>query len=334
MLRKAYAEAVGELQCAEARLRQPLRQSFYSLPRRPLQPTLAARYFSAPASAFTPNLNYASWARKVKRLIAAIKAGELIQAVLSKRYTLAVATHSFELYRSLKQLNPSPFLYYLNFKAFAIAGSSPEVMVRLQGTELLVRPIAGSIRRGVDLRTDTALAAQLLADPKERAEHLMLVDLGRNDLARVAVPGTVRVNDYMTVEKYSQIQHIVSSVTATKRADVDALDVIAATFPAGTLSGAPKVRALELIAELEPTKRGPYGGMIFNLSPGGELDSCICIRSFLSFPNTLHVQVGAGIVLDSTPLREHRECLQKAQALMNAYDLTRSRLRAQDAVKL
>ncbi|BBM89681.1 anthranilate synthase component 1 [Spirochaetota bacterium] len=289
-------------------------------------PTTA--YFHKTTDSFTANMDDKQYEANVLKLIDYIRNGEMIQAVLSKRYSLAVRTEGFELYRSLKALNPSPFLYYLNFGDFEIAGSSPEVMVRLYGDDLLVRPIAGSIRRGRDPTEDEILAQKLLNDPKECAEHLMLVDLGRNDLARVAKAGSVRVKNYMTVEKYSQIQHIVSTVTAKKRSECDVLDIIAATFPAGTLSGAPKVRAMELIASLEHDKRGPYSGMLLNLGFNGNLDSCICIRSFVVFKEALHVQVGSGIVLDSIPLKEHHECKQKVAALMKAYTLTRARMLA------
>ena len=210
----------------------------------------------------------------------------------------------------------------MNFDDFCLVGSSPEVMVRVQNREILLKPIAGTRPRGASLAEDNALAKELMEDPKERAEHLMLVDLGRNDLGRIAIPGSVEVSDFMSVEKYSHVMHIVSTIKGELDEQYDVFDVIAATFPAGTLSGAPKIRAMEIIAELESEKRGPYGGMVFNLGFNGNMDSCITIRSIIIKGKTAVVQAGAGIVADSIPENEYLETVNKAQALIDTIQQT------------
>jgi anthranilate synthase component 1 len=254
-----------------------------------------------------------------------IEDGEIIQAVLSQKLSIETTISPFELYRTLRILNPSPYLFYLNFDDFCLVGSSPEVMVRLQNKEILLKPIAGTRKRGANLAEDVALACELLENPKERAEHMMLVDLGRNDLGRVAAAGSVEVTDYMAVEKYSHVMHIVSTIKAELEEAYDVFDVIQATFPAGTLTGAPKVRAMEIIAELEPEKRGPYGGMVFNLGFNGNMDSCIVIRTLLLKDGVAVVQAGAGIVADSEPEKEYQESLNKSEALLETIRITRHR---------
>ena len=248
--------------------------------------------------------------------------GEIIQVVFSQQFEIETPASPFELYRTLRVLNPSPYLFFLDFDEFNLIGSSPEVMVRVQDGELLLKPIAGTRKRGKSISEDSAIAEELLADPKERAEHLMLVDLGRNDLGRTAAPGSVRVTDFMKVEKFSHVMHMVSTIKAELDKAFDVFDVIRACFPAGTLTGAPKVRAMEIIAELEPVKRGPYGGMVFNLGFNGNLDSCITIRTMVLKDNIACIQAGAGIVADSIPEKEYEETLNKARALIDAIEKT------------
>jgi anthranilate synthase component 1 len=247
-----------------------------------------------------------------------IAAGDIFQVVLAQRFTAPFALPPFELYRSLRRINPSPFLYHLDLPGFALIGSSPEILVRVRDGEITVRPIAGTRPRGRTAGEDEANRASLLADPKERAEHLMLLDLGRNDAGRAAAPGSVRVTDSYTVEFYSHVMHIVSNVTARLAPDRDALDAMFAGFPAGTVSGAPKVRACQIIAELEPERRGAYAGGVGYFSPDGSLDSCIVLRTAVVKDGTIHVQAGAGIVADSVPEYEQRECEAKAGAILAA----------------
>jgi anthranilate synthase component 1 len=248
--------------------------------------------------------------------------GDIIQVVISQAFEVATTVPAFELYRTLRVLNPSPYLFFLDFDDFCLIGSSPEVMVRVRDGEILLKPIAGTRKRGGSVADDAAISDELLADQKERAEHLMLVDLGRNDLGRVAAPGTVRVTDFMKVEKFSHVMHIVSTIKCEPDEQVDVFDVIRACFPAGTLTGAPKIRAMEIIEELEPVKRGPYGGMIFNLGFNGNMDSCITIRTMVLKNGTAYVQAGAGIVADSVPEREYEETINKARVLIDTIELT------------
>lgn len=224
----------------------------------------------------------------------------------------------FAVYRTLRSLNPSPYLFYLKYDSLQLIGSSPEVMVQLRDGQVLVKPIAGTRRRGVSAAEDAALARELLADAKERAEHLMLVDLARNDVGRIALPASVQVGDFMTVEQYSHVMHLVSTVYGGLREGLDAFDVIQAVFPAGTLTGAPKIRAMQLIAGLEKKRRGPYGGMVLNLGFNGSLDSCITIRTICAEGDVAWVQAGAGIVADSIPESEYCETEDKAAALLKA----------------
>ena len=247
-----------------------------------------------------------------------IAAGDIFQVVLAQRFTTAFPLPPFDLYRALRRINPSPFLYHLDLPGFSLTGSSPEILVRVRDGEVTIRPIAGTRPRGRTGAEDAALRAELLADPKERAEHLMLLDLGRNDVGRVAAPGSVAVTDSYQVELYSHVMHIVSNVVGRLRPDRDALDALFAGFPAGTVSGAPKVRACEIIAELEPETRGAYAGGVGYFSPDGAMDSCIVLRTAVVKDGVLHAQAGAGIVADSDPAAEQRECEAKAGALFAA----------------
>lgn len=247
-----------------------------------------------------------------------IEAGDIFQVVLAQRFTVPFALPPVELYRALRRINPSPFLFFLDLPGFAVIGSSPEILVRARGGEVTIRPIAGTRPRGANAAEDKANRESLLADPKERAEHLMLLDLGRNDVGRVSAAGSVEVTDSYTIELYSHVMHIVSNVVGTLAPDKDALDALFAGFPAGTVSGAPKVRACEIIAELEPETRGAYAGGVGYFSPDGSMDSCIVLRTGIVKDGTLHVQAGAGIVADSTPLNEQRECEAKSGALLAA----------------
>ena len=247
-----------------------------------------------------------------------IAAGDIFQVVLAQRFTMPFALPAFDLYRALRRINPSPFLYHLDLPGFALTGSSPEILVRARAGEVTIRPIAGTRPRGKTVIEDAENRDSLLADPKERAEHLMLLDLGRNDVGRVATAGSVTVTDSYTVEFYSHVMHIVSNVVGQLSPDKDALDALFAGFPAGTVSGAPKVRACEIIAELEPETRGAYAGGVGYFSPDGSMDSCIVLRTAIVKDGVMHVQAGAGIVADSNPDYEQRECEAKAGALIAA----------------
>jgi anthranilate synthase component 1 len=252
-----------------------------------------------------------------------IAAGDIFQVVLSQRFEAPFELPPFSLYRALRRVNPSPYLYFLDFGAFAVAGSSPEILVKLAGGTVTIRPIAGTRPRGATPHEDAALEIELLADPKERAEHLMLLDLGRNDVGRVAQIGTVKVTDQFFIERYSQVMHIVSNVVGTLGPEHDAIGALAAGFPAGTVSGAPKVRAMEIIDELEKEKRGLYAGAVGYFSAAGEMDTAIVLRTALIKDGTMYVQAGAGIVADSDPKCEQQECINKAKALFRAAEEAR-----------
>jgi anthranilate synthase component I len=256
--------------------------------------------------------------RMVMRAKDYIAAGDIFQVVLSQRFEAPFALPPFSLYRALRRLNPSPYLFFLDFGGFAVAGSSPEILVKITGGIVTIRPIAGTRRRGATPHEDQALEAELLADPKERAEHLMLLDLGRNDVGRVAEIGTVKVTDQFFIERYSRVMHIVSNVEGKLRKDRDTIDALAAGFPAGTVSGAPKVRAMQIIDELEKEKRSLYAGAVGYFSAGDEMDSCIVLRTALIKDGVMYVQAGAGIVADSDPQFEQQECINKAEALFRA----------------
>jgi len=250
-----------------------------------------------------------------------IRAGDIIQVVLSRRMQVEVSASPIEIYRALRSVNPSPYMFFLQFEDCQLIGASPEILVTERAGSVVTRPIAGTVRRGKTLEEDAALEAQLLADPKERAEHIMLVDLHRNDIGRVCEFGSVVVDQLMVTEKYSHVIHIVSNVVGKLRPDKDAFDLIRAAFPAGTLSGAPKIRAMEIIDELEPVKRGPYGGAIGYFSFSGDMDTAITLRTIVMKDRTAYVQAGGGIVADSDPAAEYQETVSKAGALLRAIEL-------------
>ena len=290
---------------------------------RPLDKSLAEYDegpLDVPPKSNTTAAEYKAMVLKAKDYIAA---GDAFQIVLAQRFEAPFTLPPFSLYRALRRTNPSPYLYFLDLGGFAIAGSSPEILVKVSGDNVTIRPIAGTRARGATPHEDKALEAELLADPKERAEHLMLLDLGRNDVGRVAQIGTVTVTDQFFVERYSHVMHIVSNVEGKLRPDCDALDALAAGFPAGTVSGAPKVRAMQIIDELEKEKRGLYAGCVGYFSAAGEMDTCIVLRTALVKDGTMYVQAGAGIVADSNPEGEQQECVNKAKALFRAAEEAR-----------
>jgi anthranilate synthase component 1 len=302
----AYEHAVDRLRGVVSALDQPL----------PHATSMSAAHLALPEP--VSNTAPAEYMRMVDRAKEYIAAGDIFQVVLSQRYSVPFSLPPFALYRALRRTNPSPFLFHLDFGAFALVGSSPEILVRVRGGEVTIRPLAGTRPRGATPEEDKRLETELLADPKERAEHLMLLDLGRNDVGRVSRIGTVRVTDSFAIERYSHVMHIVSHVTGRLDRRHDVVDALMAGFPAGTLSGAPKVRAMEIIDELEKEKRGPYGGCVGYFSADGEMDSCIVLRTALLKEGVMHVQAGAGIVADSDPKAEQAECGQKAKALFKA----------------
>ena len=267
------------------------------------------------------NMSRETFEQAVDRAKHYIREGDIFQVVLSQRFSTGYSGDPFNLYRALRQVNPSPYLFYLDFGAFRLVGSSPEVLVRIEEGRAELLPIAGTRPRGATPEEDARLAEDLLADRKERAEHLMLVDLGRNDLGRVSAWGSVEVERYAFIERYSHVMHIVSSVASRLASDRHAMDALKACFPAGTVSGAPKVRAMEIIDELETTRRGPYAGAVGYLDFRGNLDTCITIRTMLVTDNTVHLQAGAGIVADSVPANEYEETLNKARALRTAMNV-------------
>jgi anthranilate synthase component 1 len=305
----AYAAACDRLQDTVAKLAAPVPATATTPPA-----DMAAVALGDPVSNTTP----ATFMDMVGRAKAYIAAGDIFQVVLSQRFSAPFPLPPLALYRALRRTNPSPFLYHLDLGGFQLAGSSPEILVRVRDGRLTIRPIAGTAPRGRDAAEDEARAAALLADPKERAEHLMLLDLGRNDVGRVAVPGTVEVTEQFVVERYSHVMHIVSNVTGRLDPAYDAVDALLAGFPAGTVSGAPKVRAMEIIDELERSKRGPYAGCVGYFSAGGDMDTAIVLRTALLKDGVVHVQSGAGIVYDSRPESEQQECIDKAKAVVRA----------------
>lgn len=271
-----------------------------------------------PPSPVESNMTRAEYLDVVARAKEYIKAGDVFQVVPSQRFRRRFTLPSFSLYRALRRLNPSPYLYYLALPGFAIVGSSPEILVRLRDNKVTIRPIAGTRPRGATAEADSALAAELMADEKERAEHLMLVDLGRNDVGRVAGIGSVHVTDSFFIERYSRVMHLVSNVEGDIRPGLDAVDALAAGLPAGTLSGAPKIRAMEIIDEFEKEKRGPYGGAVGYFAADGSMDTAIILRTAIVKDGTMYVQAGGGVVADSDADAEYQETVNKAQALMDA----------------
>ena len=269
------------------------------------------------------NTSKREYRKMVEKAKEHIKAGDIFQIVLSQKFSIENDLPPFKIYRALRSINPSPYSFYLNFPEIRIIGSSPEVLVRVRDQRVLTRPLAGTRRRGKDSREDQELKIDLLNDEKEKAEHTMLLDLGRNDLSRIAAPGSVEVTELMEVEFYSKVMHIVSQVEADLKEGLDSLDVLKAVFPAGTVSGAPKIKAIELIDGLEKEARGVYAGTVAYLSFNGNLDSCITIRTFSLVEGRLNLQVGAGIVADSDPIKEYQETLNKGRALFDALEVVR-----------
>ena len=307
----AYRSAIDRIDAACARLATPAPRTFIDA--REPTPDLA------PESNVTPDQFIAA----VRRAQEHIRAGDIIQVVLSQRFSAAATGDALDVYRGLRLVNPSPYMFCLDFGDRQLVGSSPEIHVRCEDGRVETRPIAGTRPRSEDPAEDARLAEELLADPKERAEHIMLVDLARNDCGRVCVPGSVRVPELMVIERYSHVMHIVSGVTGRLAPDRDAYDLMRATFPAGTVSGAPKVRAMEIIADLEPTRRGPYAGAVAYFGFSGNLDSCITIRTVALAGGRAEVQAGAGIVADSDPVREFEETRNKARGMFRALALAR-----------
>jgi len=284
------------------------------------RPAAARRPGRPRRTRWTASVSEARYKAGVRRAKEYIRAGDIFQVVLSQRFERRSSAAPFGIYRALRRINPSPYMYYLDFGELSLAGASPEMLVRVEGDRIRTRPIAGTRPRGPDEAADARLEAELRADPKENAEHVMLVDLGRNDLGRVSLPGTVEVSRFLGVERYSHVMHLVSEVTGRLRPDCDAFDGLLSCFPAGTVSGAPKVRAMEIIDELEATRRGPYAGAVGYVDYSGTLDSCITIRTVVMKEGVARVQAGAGIVADSVPAREYRECVSKAGALIDAIE--------------
>lgn len=302
-----YQEGVAAIETLIATLKSP--------------PPLSENLPPAGPVTWRSNFTQAEFEAIVRRAKEYIAAGDVIQVVLSQRFQTELRQDPFDLYRALRCINPSPYMFYLNLGDLRLAGASPEILVRLEEGRIALRPIAGTRRRGQTPEEDQALAAELLADPKERAEHIMLVDLGRNDVGRVAKIGSVKVTELFTVEYYSHVMHLVSHVEGELAPGKDAIEVLKATFPAGTVSGAPKIRAMEIIEELEPCRRGPYAGAVGYLSFSGNMDFCITIRSLVIHQGQIYLQVGAGIVADSDPASEYQETVNKAQALLRALEL-------------
>jgi anthranilate synthase component 1 len=306
---KAYESAVKKLDALAAKLSRPLKTAEIG--------TKEGKKLKVSSNFSRPEFEAA-----VEKAIAHVKKGDVIQVVPSQRFSVKVSGDPFRIYRILRTLNPSPYMYYLKFGGMKLIGSSPETMVRLEDRIANIRPIAGTRRRGLTDAEDASLEKELLADEKEKAEHIMLVDLGRNDLGRVCKFNSVKINELMTIEKYSHVMHIVSDITGEMEAGKDAFDLIRASFPAGTVSGAPKVRAMEIIDEIENVRRGPYAGAVGYFDFYGNLDTCITIRTILMKGKDAYVQAGAGIVADSVPSKEYEETVNKAKALIKALEIS------------
>ncbi len=311
---RAYDDACARVEAVIQKLAAP------AVPLRPIEVTGVPA--AAAPKARTPQALYEDGVRKIQEYI---KAGDAFQVVLSQRFEVPrEGVDPFDVYRALRMTNPSPYMFHLEFPEAVVTGASPECLVRLDGRRLEVRPIAGTRKRGATPDEDMALEKELLADPKERAEHVMLIDLGRNDVGRVSAPATVNLDEVMVVERYSHVMHLVSNVSGSLAEGMEASQVIEAAFPAGTLSGAPKIRAMEIIEELEPSRRGIYGGAVGYLSYTGNIDLAIAIRTLVTKGSTIYVQAGAGIVAASRPEAEHEECVNKAKAVVAAVEMVRA----------
>jgi len=308
-LKQKYEEGCNALEDIQKQIEKP--------------PFLLQKITSKPAGQFQSNFKRQKFIEAVQKTKKYIREGDIIQAVISQRWQKKLDVPTFNIYRALRTINPSPYMFYLDAGEFKLVGSSPEILVKLDGKKATIRPIAGTRPRGKDEKEEARQERSLLSDEKERAEHIMLVDLGRNDLGRVCVSGSVKVTELMTIEKYSHVMHIVSNVEGLLKPDRGATDLIKASFPAGTVSGAPKIRAMEIIEEIEPEKRGPYAGAVGYFSLQGNMDFCITIRTFFIKGDKLYIQAGAGIVADSVPEREYKETENKVKGLMEAYLLAR-----------
>ncbi len=310
-LRQVYDDAAGKIDEIVEALRRPLALS-------------EGRSRDAGELQLSSSMSHAEFIEAVQRAKEYVRAGDIVQAVISQRLSTKTTADPFDIYRALRVVNPSPYMYYLRLGDLRVVGSSPEVLVRLEEGRIDLRPIAGTRPRGRSDAEDQALEQELLSDPKERAEHIMLVDLGRNDVGRVAEVGSVRVSELMTVERYSHVMHIVSNIKGVLAKGYDAFDLLRACFPAGTVSGAPKIRAMEIIEELERVRRGPYAGAVGYFGFSGNMDTCITIRTVVIIDGTAHVQVGAGIVADSDPEREYEETMNKARGMLKAIEMAES----------
>jgi anthranilate synthase component 1 len=306
-LRAKYDAAVREIERARRKLEGPMPEQR----RAPRRGALRVR----------SNMTRPQYLAAVRKAKGYIRAGDIFQVVPSQRFSAKTSAAPFEVYRALRVVNPSPYLYFLKLDDVSVVGSSPEMLVKVQGRDVFYRPIAGTVPRGRDENEDRELEAKLLADPKERAEHIMLVDLGRNDLGRVSEYGSVKPERLMYVERYSHVMHLVSSLRGRLREGVDCFEALMSCFPAGTLSGAPKIRAMEIIDEIEPTRRGIYAGAILYLDFSGNLDSCIALRTLVAKDGRVYIQAGGGVVADSVPDREYQETVNKARAVLKALEI-------------
>jgi len=315
--RAAYDDACRRVDDLVARLSQPTNV-----------PPADVATSGAPQIAWKSNLRQDEYEAAIRKCVEYIRAGDIFQVVISQRLELELGCDPFEVYRTLRVVNPSPFMFFLRTPEVTLVGSSPEIMCRVIDKQATVRPLAGTRPRGATDEEDRKLAEELLADPKERAEHVMLVDLGRNDIGRVAKFGTVKLSDVMVIERYSHVMHITSNVTGKLRDDCDAFDALKACLPAGTVSGAPKVRAMQIIDELEPHRRGPYAGAVGYIDYAGNMDTCIALRTLVVQGGKAYIQAGAGIVADSVPASEYQETLNKARGLLKAIEVTRQRVQS------
>jgi len=318
-LRAKYDAAVREIKKTRRQLEEPVSAE------RPKEPSKAKKLAPLKVKSNFRRPEYLAAVRKAKGYI---RAGDILQVVLSQRFSVQTAAEPFEVYRQLRAINPSPYLFFLQLNDVSVVGSSPEMLVKVQGRDVFYRPIAGTRWRGKDESEDQLLESEMLSSEKERAEHIMLVDLGRNDLGRVCDYGTIKPEKLLTVERYSHVMHLVSSLRGRLREDVDCFDALMACFPAGTVSGAPKVRAMEIIEELERTRRGIYAGGILYLDFAGNLDSCIALRTMVIKNGVAHVQAGGGIVADSTPAGEYQESVNKSKALLTALEAAHGKKKA------
>ncbi|MBF0344997.1 MAG: anthranilate synthase component I [Nitrospirae bacterium] len=312
---EVYVDAISRIDSLVSLLKQPHTQDRFEVVIDPSE-TICTSSFA----------HKEEFMHAVERIKEYIKAGDAFQIVLSQRFETSARVKPFTIFRALRVINPSPYMFYLNLEGFEVAGSSPEILVRLETDRVILRPIAGTRKRGSTEAEDAALEEELKADPKERAEHIMLVDLGRNDVGRVVRYGSIKVTDLMRIERYSHVMHIVSNVEGILKEGLDAFDVLRACFPAGTVSGAPKVRAMEIIDELEPVARGLYAGSVGYFSYTGNMDMCITIRTIVVKDGKIYVQAGAGIVADSVPEMEHNECLNKAKGMLKAVEMAKGGL--------